>query len=230
MADQAHNQILNSPLGELYPAVSRVRLNNVDTKIRLSFERLPQDRERADDIALASCDRQPIEDACRVAAAISEERGARSEDAVYVIGPSERSACKIGLASDPLKRLAELQTGSPERLKVFALFWSMDRQAKLLESLALRVASDMGLRIRGEWVRLVPAEAAKLVAAVASGMGASFADSAMWMRNRHRLVEAKRNLREGRESQNVMYLGGRIIARYGDDLAISDKRRRALQS
>jgi hypothetical protein len=68
---------------------------------------------------------------------------------LYLIG-DENGRVKIGSANNTKKRLKELQTGNPDRLKVIAEFEDMGRQ----ETFAQRLRSENRIRKDGEWFKL----------------------------------------------------------------------------
>lgn len=73
-------------------------------------------------------------------------------DAVYVVGTLNPSCVKVGMATDPVARLAQLQTGNPERLFLHRVFW-MHRPAAAFE-LEQRAHAFLGKksnRLVGEW-------------------------------------------------------------------------------
>lgn len=68
-----------------------------------------------------------------------------SETRVYFIGNAR--TVKIGVASDPAQRLADLQVGNPRRLSVIAEMPGDERYERILHE------HFAELRIRGEWFR-----------------------------------------------------------------------------
>lgn len=79
---------------------------------------------------------------------------------VYVIGEHNSSRCKIGIARNPIKRLATLQTGNPEALFIHRVFWVESEQyAKNIESDAHISAELEHRRLEGEWFECSPYQA-----------------------------------------------------------------------
>lgn len=77
---------------------------------------------------------------------------------IYVIAAEPEGPCKIGLSLNPDKRLRQLQTGHPYRLRLFHTMEVPDVKVKLLEKL---IHKTMGpWRESGEWFR-VDVETAK---------------------------------------------------------------------
>lgn len=66
---------------------------------------------------------------------------------VYFIQAAESGRVKIGIAANPVRRLAELQTGSPEPLRILGV---IPGGARLESQLHARFADD---RLHGEWFR-----------------------------------------------------------------------------
>jgi len=210
---------LSENLGKLYSSVATVSLDGVEHEIPIQYERLSSDRMSVEQIADRAADRYHNDLAMRLAEAIATEKSKLVDSAVYVIGTSDPNVCKIGIASNPSKRLAGLQCARHDEINVKALFWSMDGKAQGLEQLSLRIASKMGLRLKGEWVALDAAGATTLISAVVASMASPFADSSMWIRNRKALSESKRLLAEAR-NDNAVPSGHRIISLYDDPLAL----------
>jgi hypothetical protein len=115
------------------------------------------------------------------------------EKAVYVIGRPDADTCKIGVAKNPKKRFDQLQTGSPHKLKIHALFWVLDGWAERVESAALKTAKAMGIRLSGEWIDGTPEMAALLIASAIKAGHVKVADSAMMIRQREAIRNERRN-------------------------------------
>jgi hypothetical protein len=110
------------------------------------------------------------------------------EGLVYVIAERDGDHCKIGVATDPIKRLRGIQTGNPRPLAIFSLFWMVASDPYRLELTSHNVARELGVMACGEWVKCPAAEAAMIVAAVAhSDEFVKVASSALWMKQRSRL-------------------------------------------
>lgn len=88
---------------------------------------------------------------------------------VYVIADIYGLFSKIGVASIPTKRLAQLQTGNPSRLFIHRLFWIYCGHKKpadvamQIESQAHNAASKTYYRAIGEWFKCSPSEAFDVV-------------------------------------------------------------------
>lgn len=92
-------------------------------------------------------------------AAIKEADASGKEACVYVIGDIAASAVKIGMAKDPIARLAQLQTGNPSRLYLHRVFWVSADQAANIECDAHANAGASYQRLEGEWFSCTPNEA-----------------------------------------------------------------------
>ena len=77
---------------------------------------------------------------------------------IYIIGShSDEKICKIGIAINPKKRLAQLQTGSHAKLYVAATYACQSRDiARHREQAAHKTFSDY--RLSGEWFGVSPDE------------------------------------------------------------------------
>lgn len=110
------------------------------------------------------------------------------EGLVYVVAVQGGEHCKIGVATDALKRLRGLQTGNPLPLSIFSMFWMVKGCPYQLEMLSHSVARELGVMATGEWVKCPPPEAAMVVAAVAHADDSlKVTSSALWMKQRSRL-------------------------------------------
>lgn len=91
------------------------------------------------------------------------------EQGVYVIG-SAGGSIKIGIASDVSKRLHGLQTGCPDKLKLY--YWTdllpAGAAREIEKACHARLSSQ---RITGEWFDLQWRDAVSLVRSMASGFG-----------------------------------------------------------
>ena len=67
---------------------------------------------------------------------------------IYIIG-SEKPPYKIGISKDPEKRLRNIQTGHPHRLRILELRETDSKKTKLLESVIHKHLSNY--RMTGEW-------------------------------------------------------------------------------
>lgn len=85
-----------------------------------------------------------------------------TSDHVYLVGCARLTPVKIGLAVDPVRRLACLQTGSPVALK---LLWHTQGGPALEGALHKRFAK---YRIHGEWFDFRRLSALDLVASAAA--------------------------------------------------------------
>lgn len=80
---------------------------------------------------------------------------------VYVFG-ADGGAVKIGIAADPHKRLSQVQTGHPQRLRIEAAIEVADRtEAARIERAVHARLSDK--RETGEWFLCRPDEAAAAI-------------------------------------------------------------------
>lgn len=78
---------------------------------------------------------------------------------VYVIGDVYGRECKIGKALDPVKRLAQLQTGNPNQLFLHRVFWLKRAQADKVEMWSHQAAERLYVRLHGEWFQCSPDQA-----------------------------------------------------------------------
>lgn len=127
---------------------------------------------------------------------------------VYVVAPIDGWPCKIGISTNPMKRIATLQTSCWKQLEVAWCGWAPTLQdAKAIEIRAHQALSDQALWLHGEWFDLRPDKAAELVAFEASLAG----------------IECQTTLPPGVASDFVQKL---YTSRYGTPGGIRDKAER----
>lgn len=88
---------------------------------------------------------------------------------VYVITCGSDSPCKVGVARDPSRRLATLQTGQPGKLSVRFLLWTPT--SGVASKIERRVHKDLkrgGLHVTGEWFKARPDRAADSILSAAA--------------------------------------------------------------
>lgn len=189
MADKPNILSEFSVLAKPQKILRPVRLAAQVCDVEVEIEAFDVERVHPIQIAAAAMKRRPIGLAATLSRAIRRERGARSEKAVYVIGAESDEIAKIGVAWHPDHRLTEIQTSHWERLHLAALFWVYGDEFEI-EAKALRLATEEGHRLSGEWVGVSPDRAAMYVAEVVSQSSTPVCDSAMWVRNRARARDA----------------------------------------
>ena len=202
MADLALIPIPDGFLGKPFQTVTEIPLGDDVVAKPITLERASISDAEIGIFASATAEPQSISRAMQVRDAIAGEGlGVAIDAAVYVVGIRGRNVCKIGVAANPTRRIWDLQRGSADKLEVFSLVWALNGGAYSLEALCLKVAKKLGLRLHGEWVSLDASSATTLVATVASSMETAFADSAMWLRNRVRIANAKAMVVSGLETE-----------------------------
>lgn len=100
----------------------------------------------------------------RQRAEATARRAAHLRQSVYVIG-CDGQPLKIGVATTPAKRLKEIQTGFPHKLRVYFHLEAWGALARKVEQECHRRLSDK--RLNGEWFDCHPDEAIALVQKVA---------------------------------------------------------------
>lgn len=92
---------------------------------------------------------------------------------VYVVGSTKVGAIKIGIASDVMSRLSQIQTGFPFRLAVYGALFTQRRVAAQIERAAHDKLKEFGFHLNGEWFDVDPDDAIRLVKKVAGDIGAA---------------------------------------------------------
>ena len=83
---------------------------------------------------------------------------------IYVISPQDGWPCKIGISTNPIKRINTLQTACWKQLEVKWCAWAPTVQkAHDLELRSHRTLTDMAKWLHGEWFDLRPDKAIDLV-------------------------------------------------------------------
>lgn len=95
----------------------------------------------------------------------------REDQGVYVIGAPGHPV-KIGIAADVTKRLSTIQTGCPERLKVYLFLGVKPGTARAIEQECHRRLAAH--RQTGEWFAMDRREAVSVVQAVAASVAWPF--------------------------------------------------------
>ncbi|WP_164903241.1 GIY-YIG nuclease family protein [Rhizobium leguminosarum] len=96
-------------------------------------------------------------------------------DAVYVVGTAYPSCVKVGMATDPTARLAQLQTGNHERLFLHRVFWThREQDASALEQRAHSFLQSKTDRLVGEWFACAPEIAHDTIENACRSMGIAF--------------------------------------------------------
>lgn len=177
----------------MFTAERPIQVHRKETLLRLDLECLSQRELLSSDMPKIMLDQSKNDLACALAVAIHKEPGAPADNAIYVIGPPDDEVVKIGVASCPPRRLAELNIGHWKPLVIHGLIWVVEGEAREIEREALSCARRIGMGRRGEWVGMTAAEACGLIAdAAARTREHRFSDSLMWVRNRRRILERKR--------------------------------------
>ncbi len=79
---------------------------------------------------------------------------------LYFIGPEGKPFTKVGISVNPYKRLAEIQTGSWEPVKIHGSFWlETVHQARKMEKELHTRMQNAGLHSAGEWFAIRPKDA-----------------------------------------------------------------------
>lgn len=120
--------------------------------------------------------------------------------AVYAIEAGAYGFCKVGLTSEPLKRLKTLQVAHWADLRIASLVWTTYRQAVEIEKLVLKAGKEMGIGANGEWLATDSAEVAELCIKAARYSNSLIADSGAAIRNLNaRVGNIYKDRREKRE-------------------------------
>lgn len=99
---------------------------------------------------------QMVEESIEVVLACKTDK---VECAVYVVSDIYGQEVKIGKATNPTYRLAQLQTGNPKKLFLHRVFWMNQQGADEVERAAHSVATRKFSRLEGEWFACSPSDA-----------------------------------------------------------------------
>lgn len=114
-------------------------------------------------------------DAVRDVCSIFRNHYADVHDVVYVVGTLTAECVKVGMAVDPVKRLAQLQTGNPSRLYLHRAFWTLSKDsAQLIEARAHSFLRRKCNRLTGEWFYCPPTLAHETIVNTFRSAGSGF--------------------------------------------------------
>lgn len=98
---------------------------------------------------------------------------------VYVMQAEGFNYSKVGISSNPLHRIRQMQTSNFAKLRYRGMLWFDNWDAAgTVEQLVFKAADEMGIRGRGEWLTTDSAEAFDLVLKAARYAGLPCRDSA----------------------------------------------------
>lgn len=152
-----------------------------------------------DDFKGLAKDREAILSSAKFAYAVADPNEKRIEQAVYVIAVDGLPVSKIGVTTNPTLRLEQLQQSHWAGLSIYSLLWSPGRKAEKVEADALAAASEMGVRLRGEWVAMEPEEALETVLKSGRFNKAPLCDGSTWVKNWKLRLEALNKSRVERD-------------------------------
>lgn len=93
---------------------------------------------------------------------------------IYIVAPIDGWPCKVGISTNPMKRISTLQTSCWKQLEVKWCGWAPTmQQAKEVEMKSHASLTNLGLWLHGEWFDMRPEKAADLVAFEAELAGVS---------------------------------------------------------
>ena len=134
--------------------------------------------------------------------AVGENGVKGNEKAVYVIGLGDEPISKIGVSYDPVGRLVSLQGSHYADLHVHAVLFCPTRKSVSIEQVALGRATDMGKRLRGEWVAMKPDDALRLVLETARDNNWPVCDGKTWFDN---MAARTRQLVQSRKTAKLSF-------------------------
>lgn len=185
-------QMRDGELG-LYRAVrSRVKAENAPFSHYQAEQQIFDWASDPRDLARLIADPDGLRPALAMAENVFRSNPHADDCGVYVIGVSGLPVSKIGISVSPLKRVRQLQVNHWADLTIHAVLWTKAEFANQVEKLALQAASEMGVRLRGEWVNMEPSEAAELVCKAGRYCDANAVDGQQWVKNISGRVEALR--------------------------------------
>jgi hypothetical protein len=152
---------------------------------RIRFETEERFFKVGSDLApFAEICREPesIAKACGLASRMREE-DVGGRPALYVFGVGDLPVAKIGVSHCPISRLEQIQREHWADISVYAIAWCGNGKSETIEQTALAAADEMGVKLRGEWVAMEPAEAFELILKSARYTGHPICDSATWLDN-----------------------------------------------
>ncbi len=97
---------------------------------------------------------------------------------IYVVAPVDGWPCKVGISTNPMKRVSSLQTACWKQLEVaWCGFLGTVKQAAALESRAHKSLTEQSLWLHGEWFDLRVTDAKDLIGFEADMAGLEMHDT-----------------------------------------------------
>lgn len=103
--------------------------------------------------------------------------------AVYVINVDGDPITKIGVSTNPIRRLADLQAGHYRELRLHAVVFCPKHNSVKIEQEVLGRAVEKGTRLCGEWVNGEPDEVLREALTVARDLKVDVCDGKTWLAN-----------------------------------------------
>lgn len=169
------------------PMLTRVSMDEGASSVRL-LDRLytRSGHFRAFDL---SQDLEPFIEACRSPQGLADaigmldalsdgSRNAGFEKAVYVIQVEDDPICKIGISSNPLRRLSDLRQSHYRELSLYAVIFCPTRKSGSIEQTVLaRAGTD---RLMGEWIAEEPRSVLRMALEAARDRRFDVCDGRTW--------------------------------------------------
>lgn len=123
---------------------------------------------------------------------------------VYVLEVEGLPVCKVGMSASPLDRREQIQSNHWADIKIAGVLWARQDRCVAIERTVLKAASEMGVRLRGEWIGAPSEEVCELVVKAGRYLDARACDSSALMANMSDAVSALRtyavrNMEQGRK-------------------------------
>ena len=91
--------------------------------------------------------------------------------AVYLVGGRDLGAFKVGVADNVSKRVASLQTASPNKIRIYGAIYTSRDLAFRLEKIVHAKLHEFGLHLSGEWFDADPEDIYEVIVKLATSSG-----------------------------------------------------------
>ena len=97
---------------------------------------------------------------------------------IYVVSPDGNWPCKVGISTNPYKRLISLQTSVWKPLKVIGCYWAKTvKEAREVEKQVHKRLSEDNVWLHGEWFDMRPKDAKEMIEFVSAVEGLEINDT-----------------------------------------------------
>lgn len=173
---------------------------------------LSADHEPCIDLCLSE---KGLADALGLLRAASESsRVAGFAKAIYVIQVADDPICKIGVSSDPTRRVVDLQGSHYRELFLYGVVFCPTHKSVTIEQDVLSRAQDAGDRLMGEWIAAEPRAVMRMIFESAKDKRVPICDGRTWFDYKVQRTKAEYT---ARNNMSRCFPHGRRPSQYEDE-------------